>query len=501
MNIDEFNKYKRLLESSSPEMLSGNEDAMRVYAWMEESGRIDEGFFGSIWSWLKRNFSPRARRIYRLADDFGRELKKEMEAEFGRKADSKDMAAQMRSSWAGRISGDIKEKMEIEAGDDDDYRELVRLLINKKTLEGKREMLKYLDKGLAKTVRVELDNEQQKNDKALKEQYDKFTVNEKKELEDIRKHLTSEVEKYRNTLSIAFKDSSSLNVFIEAFSSWMLASSKVQKSKVKFDISTVDLILRDIIKFTESESKRIAGGYGVNTAITAILKGFIKSFTEPNPMELSKIKTTVSEYAKEQLEKTTSKKDDSTEDQDDANDEDENVKDDLTTPVTSKIISDDEVDTAIDKAKKSTGESKPTNEDIIEAVNGYLESKVLTANLQYYTDVLNKKIEKFNKLNDADKTAAIKDYSYKLEKGNILPLATTSDVKSLLKNFMQIVGEIVPYYFKRGDEEDRKYLTTSIMLFIFEIYAVKKDVSGSISDAEATKIAQNVIKQNPDQFR
>jgi len=495
MNIDEFNKYKRIVESSSPEMLDGNEKAMKVYAWMEESGRIDEGFFGAIWSWLKRNFSPRARRIYRLADDFGIELKKEMEAEFGRKADSKDMAAQMRSSWAGRISGDIQEKMEIEAGEDDDYRELVRLLINKKTLEGKREMLKYLDKGLAKTIRNEVTADQKTNDKSIADLEKKFTVDEKKELTDIRKHLLSEVDKYKPILSVAFKDNASLIKFSDAFSSWALALSKLPKSKVKFDINSVDSILRDVIRFTESESKRIAGGYGVNSAITSLLNGFIKNFSLSDPMELSKMKSIVSDYAKDQLNKSKTSTDDSTDDST------EDVKDDLTTSVTSKIISDDEVDNAIDTAKKSTGESKPTNNDVISEVNDYLESKVLTANLQHYTDVLNKKIEKFNKSTDADKTSAIKNYSYKLEKGNILPLASTSDVKNLLKNFMQIVGEIVPYYLKKGDDEDRKYLTTAIMLFIFEIYAVKKDATGSISSEEATKIAQNVIKQNPDQFR
>jgi hypothetical protein len=497
MNIDEFNKYKRIVESSSPEMLDGNENAMKVYAWMEESGRIDEGFFGAIWSWLKRNFSPRARRIYRLADDFGRELKKEMEAEFGRKADSKDMAAQMRSSWAGRISGDIQEKMEIEAGEDDDYRELVRLLINKKTLEGKREMLKYLDKGLAKTIRNEVLADQKSNDKSIADLEKKFTVNEKKELEDIRKHLLSEVEKYKPILSIAFKDNSSLIKFSDAFSSWVLALSKIPKAKIKFDINSVDSTLRDVIRFTESESKRIAGGYGVNSAITAILNGFIKNFSLPDPIELSKMKSIVSDYAKDQLGKSKESQDDS----DDKSGDTEDVKDELTTTVTSKIISDDEVDSAINTAKKTTGESKPNSEDIVEAVNGYLESKVLTANLQHYTDILNKKIEKFNKLSDADKTAAIKNYSYKLEKGNILPLASTSNVKGLLKNFMQIVGEIVPYYLKKGDDEDRKYLTTVIMLFIFEIYAVKKDATGSMDSAEATKIVQNIIKQNPDQFR
>jgi hypothetical protein len=499
MNIDEFNKYKRIVESSSPELLDGNDEAMRVYTWMEESGRIDEGFFGAIWSWLKRNFSPRARRIYRLADDFGRELKKEMEAEFGRKADSKDMAAQMRSSWAGRISGDIQEKMEIEAGEDDDYRELVRLLINKKTLEGKREMLKYLDKGLARTIRNEVTADQKSNDKSISDLEKKFTMNEKKELEDIRKHLLSEVDKYKPILSVAFKDNSSLVKFSDAFSSWVLALSKVPKAKIKFDIKSVDSTLRDVIRFTESESKRIAGGYGVNSAITAILNGFIKNFSLPDPMELSKMKSVVSDYAKDQLEKTKAKPDDSSDDSSD--DDTENVKDDLTTPVTAKIISDDEVDTAINTAKKSTGEPKPTNEDIVGTVNDYLESKVLTANLQHYTDVLNKKIERFNKSSDADKTTAIKNYSYTLEKGNILPLASTSDVKNLLKNFMQIVGEIVPYYLKKGDDEDRKYLTTVIMLFIFEIYAVKKDISGSIDATEATKIVQNIIKQNPDQFR
>jgi hypothetical protein len=499
MNIDEFNKYKRIVESSSFEMLDGNEQAMKVYNWMEETGRIDEGFFGAIWSWLKRNFSPRARRIYRLADEFGRELKKEMEAEFGRKADSKDMAAQMRSSWAGRISGDIQEKMQIEAGEDDDYRELVRLLINKKTLEGKKEMLKYLDKGLAKTVGVELKKEQQENDKALKEQQSKFTANERKELEDIRKHLATEVDKYRTTLSIAFRDNSSLGKFIEAFSSWMLALSLLPKSKVKFDINSVDLNLRDVIRFTESESKRIAGGHGVNAAISAILNGFIKHFSLPgDPMELSKIKSMVSEYAKDQLE---SKKDKSKDSDNDDEEDTSGVKDDLTTDATDTILSDKQVDSGIDIAKKSTDKSKPSDEDIISEVNDYLSTKVLGTNLQHYTDILNRKIVKFNKLPDADRASLVKDHSYKLEKGNILNPVSNNDVKNLLKNFIQIVGEIVPYYFKKGDEDDRKYLSTVIMLYIFEIYAVKKDTTGSIDSVDSARIVKNIKEENPDQFR
>ena len=499
MNIDEFSKYKRIVESSSFNVLDANEETMKVYNWMEESGRIDEGFFGAIWSWLKRNFSPRARRIYRLADDFGRELKKEMEAEFGRKADSKDMAAQMRSSWAGRISGDIQEKMQIEAGEDDDYRELVRLLINKKTLEGKREMLKYLDKGLAKTVKVELNKEQQENDKALKEQESKFTANERKELEDIRKHLASEVDKYKTTLSIAFKDNSSLGKFVDAFSSWMLALSKLPKSRVKFDINSVDSNLRDVIRFTESESKRIAGGYGVNAAISALLTGFIKHFSLPgDPIELSKIKSMVSEYAKDQLESSKNKGKEST-DSDEENTS--SVKDDLTTNATDTILTDTQVDSGIDIAKKSTDKSNPSDEDIISEVNDYLQTRVLGTNIQHYTSILNKKIEKFNKLSPVDKTAIVKDHDYKLEKGDVLTAVTASDVKNLLKNFIQIVGEIVPYYFKKGDEEDRKYLSTVIMLYIFEIYAVKKDDSGSISSAESAKIVKNIKEENPDQFK
>jgi len=497
MNIDEFNKYKRIVESSTFEMLDGNEEAMRVYNWMEESGRIDEGFFGAIWSWLKRNFSPRARRIYRLADDFGIELKKEMEAEFGRKADSKDMAAQMRSSWAGRISGDIQEKMQIEAGEDDDYRELVRLLINKKTLEGKREMLKYLDKGLAKTIKSELNKDQQENDKALKEQASKFTANERKELEDIRKHLASEVSKYKTVLSIAFKDNAALGKFIDAFSSWMLASSLLPKSKVKFDINSVDSNLRDVIRFTESESKRIAGGHGVNAAITALLNGFIKHFLLPgDPVELSKLKSMVSDYSKDQLE-SSKKKDKDTDSEESATD----VKDELTTDATDTILSDTQVDSGIDIAKKSTDKPKPSDEDIIEEVEEYLQTRVLGTNIQHYTSILNKKIDKFNKLSSTDKAALTKNHDYKLEKGDILNPVTASDVKNLLKNFIQIVGEIVPYYFKKGDEEDRKYLSTVIMLYIFEIYAVKKDATGAISPAESAKIVKNIKEENPDQFK
>ena len=360
-------------------------------------------------------------------------------------------------------------------------------------------MLKYLDKGLAKTIGVELKKDQNENDKALKEQASKFTANERKELEDIRKHLASEVSKYKTTLSIAFKDNSALGKFIEAFSSWMLASSLLPKSKVKFDINSVDSNLRDVIRFTESESKRIAGGHGVNAAITALLNGFIKHFLLPgDPVELSKLKSMVSEYSKDQLESSNKKGKDSADSEEESTSD---VKDDLTTDATDTILSDTQVDSGINIAKKSTDKSNPSNEDIISEVNDYLQNRVLGTNIQHYTSILNKKIEKFNKLSSVDKTVIVKDHDYKLEKGDVLNAVTASDVKNLLKNFIQIVGEIVPYYFKKGDEEDRKYLSTVIMLYIFEIYAVKKDASGSISSVESAKIVKNIKEENPDQFK
>ena len=135
MKIDEFQKYRRIVESEKSTHFFKDENLSRVHKWLDESGRLDEGILSGIWSWLKRNFSVTARRIHSLADDYEKELGEELRAEWKKTKDPKDLASKFRAGTYNRASRDIAERMEILAEDDQDYRELVRTISNKKTMD------------------------------------------------------------------------------------------------------------------------------------------------------------------------------------------------------------------------------------------------------------------------------------------------------------------------------------------------------------------------------
>jgi hypothetical protein len=73
-------------------------------------------------------------------------------------------------------------------------------------------------------------------------------------------------------------------------------------------------------------------------------------------------------------------------------------------------------------------------------------------------------------------------------------------VKNLYSSFIDIAGAIVPYY-QRKTEDDAKVCAKTVLDFMFEIYAVKKDASSRIVDSEKTKIVQNIKKRYPEDFK
>ena len=75
------------------------------------------------------------------------------------------------------------------------------------------------------------------------------------------------------------------------------------------------------------------------------------------------------------------------------------------------------------------------------------------------------------------------------------------DVEKLLDNFVQIAGEIVPYFLKKGLPDDDVRYAKTVLSFIFEIYAVKKTVSNTISGSDATIIVNNIREQNKEEYK
>ena len=235
MKLDEFIRHKQEIETLDISESLTDKDALKVYSWMEETGRIDEGVLGSVWSWLKRNFSPTSRKLHNLADEFGVEIKKEMQAEFDRREDSKNLAAKMRASWAGKISGDIKDRMDIIASDDDDYRKLVTYLINKKTYAAKREMLKYLDTVDASEIGKKLAKDERDNDTEGRKVIQSLTRDGLQKMNDLISHLRKEVDKYRNILGVRFKSNSESEKFIKLVVEYLFRTQVKYPKKVTLD--------------------------------------------------------------------------------------------------------------------------------------------------------------------------------------------------------------------------------------------------------------------------
>lgn len=263
MKIEEFKKYKRLIESNST---LNTDESKKVYEWMEETGRIDEGLFSGIWSWLKRNFSPTSIELHKLANEFEKEIKKEMEAEFSRKGNYHDKAAQMRASWAGRISGDIEKKMYLIADEDPDYRELVDYLINKKTYSAKKQMLKYLDTADITKFKTRLNSLDRENERKGKKIELALTKNERNNLMKISDDLVQDAKRY-NSMIKNVGTTSSMKEFIKAVVLYSYVQCKY--SNEKFDIDVAKQTLEDVISIIEKIAKKLSTSSTAEKVLTS----------------------------------------------------------------------------------------------------------------------------------------------------------------------------------------------------------------------------------------
>ena len=492
MKLDEFIRYKQEIETSNVSE-SLDKDALKVYSWMEETGRIDEGILGSVWTWLKRNFSPTSRKLHNLADEFGVEIKKEMQAEFDKREDSKNLAAQMRASWAGKISGDIRDRMDIIASDDDDYRKLVTYLINKKTYAAKREMLKYLDTVDATEIGRKINKDEKENDIAGRKVMQSLTRDGVKKMNDLIAHLRKEVDKYRSILGIRFKSNSESEKFIKLVVEYLFRTQAKYPKKVSLDEKGSSAYLKSIVNMIENISnsfKNLANSQ--EEVIQVTIDELMKIFKEEkrDAFDLPTLENNVREFVKAKLQDNEDVEDSHT-----PKNIKDAVKDDLTTDDTETIIAPDNVDTAIDTAaKKSAGDDAESIEDEVKSAI----DKWFKQNEDYLIDMLNDKIDDFNNLSSDEKKKAIDKFEYDLDNNGTMKKVSTADAEDLFRNFIQLAGAITPYY---ANIDDKKRMIKVIAQFIFEIYAVRKDLDKNMNSNDANTIMEIMKTKYPEEFK
>jgi hypothetical protein len=486
MKIDQFSKYKKLVESKDPSLL-GSEEAMRIYNWMETSGRIDEGFWGSIWGWLKRNFSPTSMKIHKLADEFGAEFSKELKAEFDRKEDSSDKAAQMRSSWAGKISGDIEERMKIIAEDDPEYQELVRYLINKKTLEAKRDNLKYLDEVDRKSVDRDLRKKEKENEEGKTKAYAPFMREDKAKMEELRKQIREEIKKHLKVLSVSFESDSEKQKFVDALCNYAYVADK--KYKKGFDFKTTNRYLKDIVNFVSRDGTSLrTGRISTEESMQAVLDEIVVLLNDDSGLDLPRLLKKALSDAKANL----------VEDDERESSSGSSVEKAVTTSHTTKVMDKEDVEDAVETAAEETGKEDPSKKEILSEIESAVKDHFSASNISVYVDQLNDRIDAFNKLNEADRKGAMKDHSYVLNKEMKLDKVNESDVEKLIVAFIDVVGLIYPYF--QSVEEKTRQAVKITSRFLFEIYAIEKDQLKKLLPEEKVKLLKNMKEKYPQSF-
>jgi hypothetical protein len=491
MKLEDFKTYQSEIKMSG-KILTENEESKKIYEWMEETDRLNEGLLGSIWKWLKRNFSVTSRKLHSLADEYGRELTEELRADYLKTKNPKDLGAKFRAGSYNRLSRDIEERMDIVAGDDEDYRLLAKTLVNKKNLEVKKALLVELAGKFDPDDLDSLEKETGEKLRTATSEYEKslkpLTGEKKETFEKILKFMERKMAEERALYTAALiRTADERNDFIKLLFQYIDALSEKNKD-IALDTKTMLKMSREYLKMVKEISRKIASDKISEEDAVKIVKNILNKFLkETKPQQLSNLILPVSKEAEKVTKSSTPPK------------SDEDPEEVLTTPRTEEIITKTDVKDGVETAAEETGKSDPKPADIVSEVNAFLKN-YLEKNLSVFTDRLARRVEDFNDLDKIKKDIEIDNYDYNLDSEDRLKKPTPQDVKNLYASFIDIAGAIVPYY-QRKTEDDAKVCAKTVLDFMFEIYALKKDASLRIVDSEKAKIIENIKKRYPADFK
>jgi hypothetical protein len=495
MKFEEFKKYKMMAESENTELLRQYPEAERVYQWMEETGRIDEGFWASIWSWLKRNLSPTARKLNNLADEYEKELEAEYQALYGKFKNSKDLDAKFRTSFAGRIAEDIDEKMDIVAGEDEDYRELKRNLINKKNLKVKKKLINELmgkmdpdelpgsgfPEALTKTEREEKDA-----DKKLEASFSKVTTQNPDTAKQASEALRKKIKGQRDFIEMGIDTDSKVQELIQKL--FVYQNSLTELGKADFTVKALEITLKNFRDFVTAGAKKLSSNkISYDKAIELIRKSTEKRLMDNKPVVFSKMQSEVFIEAEEAAKKETEGTG-TTGTGTGASTPETEVEKQSTGPLTGDVLKPEEIKNAEEIIVSHVGE-EATKEEIVKELDGAVKI-YFNDNKKLFMSEVTKRVEEFNNLSDKDRATQQGNFEYELNTQKKLDLPTATTIESLYTNLLQVAGKIVPYYnLEKGKRSKAFYF---VLDFMFEIYAIKKNDTGSLSDADIETLAENI---------
>ena len=496
MKIDDFIKYRKLIESDG---FIDNEEASKIYTWMEETGRIDEGLWGTIWSWLKRNLSVTARRLHALANDYEKELTEEIKAEYNATV-NKDLAAKFRKTSGMRLSRDYEDRMDLIAGDDPDYRELVRILINKKNVAVKRAMITEfagkMDPDDVDDIKKELTIEDKKLTKKEEENYNRRFKDKDVELRPLIEELRNKVKRDSSFFSKAnISTTEQITRFIQCITLYVYTLSQ-KDSKIVLDNKTVESIARKYVELVTNLAKKLSNSSVDEDDLKDEAKSMLnKMLKSDKPVSFERIeqdvKKDLTKYADDAAKKVEPKK----EEEEKPKEVDIIVDDldkDIVTPDSDELEDEEELKKALDKAIDDAEEgatAKEISSEIREAVKSFF-----TTNFDEILVDLKEKVLSFNNLDEAKRKDLARKLNYSLNKDVSLDEPTDNTLRLMLHDLQKIAGKIIPFYEIESNSSAKK-ACIAVAEQAFEIYAIKKTTDGKLDDNTIEDII-NAIKTN-----
>lgn len=190
MKFNEFKRARKLIIENKAEKIEQiYESELYDFVSAKYDDQLNEGIFSSIIGWFKRNFSPKASKLKKLAKEYYAWLQNEFTAQY---KGGDDETALERFYKTEKVSDDIEDQMLDAAGDDEDYKKLAdALILEYKVLAKKDFASKMLGSGnnLSKQLEGEYRASSSRVNELMSTLSKDDTIQFKKDLKDLKDYI------------------------------------------------------------------------------------------------------------------------------------------------------------------------------------------------------------------------------------------------------------------------------------------------------------------------
>jgi hypothetical protein len=326
--------------------------------------------------------------------------------------------------------------------------------------------------------------EEKDADKKLEASFSKVTTQNPDTAKQASEVLRKKIKGQRDFIEMGIDTDSKVQELIQKL--FVYQKSLTELGKADFTVKALEITLKNFRDFVTAGAKKLSSNkISYDKAIVLIRKSTEKRLMDNKPVVFSKMQSEVFKEAEEAAKKETEGT--GTTGTGTGTPETE-VEKQSTGPLTGEVLEPEEIKNAEETIVSRVGE-EATKEEIVKELDGAVKT-YFNDNKKLFMSEVTKRVEEFNNLSDKDRATQQGNFEYELNAQKKLDLPTATTIESLYVNLLQVAGKIVPYYnLEKGKRSKAFYF---VLDFMFEIYAIKKNDTGRLSDADIETLAENI---------